>query len=111
MRPPPETPRGGVGAYPPPPTTGGSLGWPYYPPPQYRPPPPPDALDACRRVRTVLADELGIDPGPALIELEQRVPFLPEQRTNIEWDHGGAVNHSRYNRATDFRPGRQRLPR
>lgn len=32
-----------------------------------------DALDACRRVRTVLADELGIDPGPALVELEQRV--------------------------------------
>ncbi|MCM6777324.1 FHA domain-containing protein [Nocardia sp. CDC159] len=32
-----------------------------------------DALDACRRVRAVLADELGIDPGPALIELEKRV--------------------------------------
>ncbi|MFE3099861.1 BTAD domain-containing putative transcriptional regulator [Nocardia tengchongensis] len=32
-----------------------------------------DALDACRRVRTVLADELGIDPGPALIALEQKV--------------------------------------
>ncbi|WP_327110694.1 FHA domain-containing protein [Nocardia sp. NBC_01730] len=32
-----------------------------------------DALDACRRVRTVLADELGIDPGPALVDLEQRV--------------------------------------
>ncbi|WP_324192550.1 BTAD domain-containing putative transcriptional regulator [Nocardia transvalensis] len=32
-----------------------------------------DALEACRRVRTVLADELGIDPGPALIELEKRV--------------------------------------
>ncbi|MFI6171504.1 BTAD domain-containing putative transcriptional regulator [Nocardia sp. NPDC051052] len=32
-----------------------------------------DALDACRRVRAVLADELGIDPGPALIELEHRV--------------------------------------
>ncbi|WP_067683736.1 BTAD domain-containing putative transcriptional regulator [Nocardia miyunensis] len=32
-----------------------------------------DALEACRRVRAVLADELGIDPGPALIELEQRV--------------------------------------
>ncbi|WP_339428644.1 BTAD domain-containing putative transcriptional regulator [Nocardia spumae] len=32
-----------------------------------------DALEACRRVRTVLADELGIDPGPALVELEKRV--------------------------------------
>ncbi|MQY31026.1 BTAD domain-containing putative transcriptional regulator [Nocardia aurantia] len=32
-----------------------------------------DALEACRRVRAVLADELGIDPGPALLELEQRV--------------------------------------
>ena len=32
-----------------------------------------DALDACRRVRAVLAEELGIDPGPALAELEKRV--------------------------------------
>ncbi|QIS16355.1 MULTISPECIES: BTAD domain-containing putative transcriptional regulator [Nocardia] len=32
-----------------------------------------DALDACRRVRTVLAEELGIDPSPALMDLEQRV--------------------------------------
>ncbi|MBO0856796.1 MAG: FHA domain-containing protein [Nocardia sp.] len=32
-----------------------------------------DALDACRRVRGVLADELGIDPGPTLVDLEQRV--------------------------------------
>ena len=32
-----------------------------------------DALEACRRVRAVLADELGIDPGPALAELEKRV--------------------------------------
>ncbi|MFC9996381.1 BTAD domain-containing putative transcriptional regulator [Nocardia sp. NPDC127526] len=32
-----------------------------------------DALEACRRVRQVLDDELGIDPGPALIDLEQRV--------------------------------------
>ncbi|MGV9674942.1 BTAD domain-containing putative transcriptional regulator [Nocardia sp. NPDC003482] len=38
-----------------------------------------DALAALRRARAVLADELGIDPGPALIELEgdilaQRIP-------------------------------------
>ncbi|WP_063920431.1 BTAD domain-containing putative transcriptional regulator [Nocardia violaceofusca] len=32
-----------------------------------------DALEACRRVRAILADELGIDPGPALAELEKRV--------------------------------------
>lgn len=32
-----------------------------------------DALEACRRVRGVLLDELGIDPGPALSQLEQRV--------------------------------------
>ncbi len=32
-----------------------------------------DALDACRRVRSILSDELGIDPSPALVQLEQRV--------------------------------------
>jgi DNA-binding SARP family transcriptional activator len=32
-----------------------------------------DALEACRRVRTILADELGIDPGPALSQLEKQV--------------------------------------
>ncbi|WP_328406982.1 BTAD domain-containing putative transcriptional regulator [Nocardia sp. NBC_00403] len=32
-----------------------------------------DALDACRRVRAVLAEELGIDPGPMVVDLEQRV--------------------------------------
>ncbi|MGV9414258.1 BTAD domain-containing putative transcriptional regulator [Nocardia sp. NPDC003693] len=32
-----------------------------------------DALEACRRVRTVLSAELGIDPGPAITALEQRV--------------------------------------
>ena len=41
-----------------------------------------EALDACRRVRTVLAEELGIDPSPALVDLEQRVlrqePVVPD---------------------------------
>ncbi|MGY1820935.1 BTAD domain-containing putative transcriptional regulator [Geodermatophilus sp. SYSU D00079] len=32
-----------------------------------------DALAALRRARTTLADELGVDPGPALRELEQQV--------------------------------------
>lgn len=32
-----------------------------------------DALDACRRLRETLADDLGIDPSPTLQELEARV--------------------------------------
>ncbi len=32
-----------------------------------------DALEACRKVRTILGDELGIDPSPALVQLEQKV--------------------------------------
>lgn len=32
-----------------------------------------DALDACRQLRKVLADELGIDPSPALQDLEARI--------------------------------------
>ncbi|WP_054813881.1 BTAD domain-containing putative transcriptional regulator [Nocardia arizonensis] len=32
-----------------------------------------DALDAARRLRATLADELGIDPGPPLRELEARI--------------------------------------
>ncbi len=40
-----------------------------------------DALEACRRVRNVLAEELGIDPGAALIELEQRV--LRQEPLNV----------------------------
>jgi tetratricopeptide (TPR) repeat protein len=41
-----------------------------------------DALAALRRARRILADELGLDPGPALAELEdailhQRVEMLP----------------------------------
>lgn len=32
-----------------------------------------DALDASRRIRALLSDELGIDPGPALQELERKI--------------------------------------
>jgi hypothetical protein len=32
-----------------------------------------DALDACRRVRETLAEELGIDPSPQLGELESKI--------------------------------------
>ncbi|MDF0531642.1 BTAD domain-containing putative transcriptional regulator [Tsukamurella sp. 8F] len=32
-----------------------------------------DALDSCRELRRVLADELGIDPSPSLVALEQSV--------------------------------------
>lgn len=32
-----------------------------------------DALDAYRRGRQALRDELGLEPGPALRELEQRI--------------------------------------
>ncbi|MEV4137877.1 BTAD domain-containing putative transcriptional regulator [Dactylosporangium sp. NPDC049742] len=44
-----------------------------------------DALAALRRARAVLADELGLDPGPALVELEsailgQRVEILDSLR-------------------------------
>lgn len=44
-----------------------------------------DALEAARRIRQLLDDELGIDPGPALREIEQKVlrqeslgPAVPE---------------------------------
>ncbi|WP_433046390.1 BTAD domain-containing putative transcriptional regulator [Dactylosporangium sp. CS-033363] len=36
-----------------------------------------DALAACARARTVLADELGLDPGPALQALEARILQRP----------------------------------
>jgi DNA-binding SARP family transcriptional activator len=32
-----------------------------------------DALDACRRARRLLVDDLGVEPGPGLRELEQRM--------------------------------------
>ncbi|MFI6443920.1 BTAD domain-containing putative transcriptional regulator [Kitasatospora sp. NPDC050543] len=39
-----------------------------------------DALDALRRARAVLADELGLDPGPALAQLEAAIL---QQRTDL----------------------------
>ncbi|MCE5287870.1 MAG: FHA domain-containing protein [Nocardiaceae bacterium] len=32
-----------------------------------------DALDACRRVRRILDDELGVDPGPQLLAVESKI--------------------------------------
>ena len=32
-----------------------------------------DALEACRRVRTALADDLGVDPGPTIQVLHERI--------------------------------------
>lgn len=34
---------------------------------------PADALEACRRVRAVLAEELGQDPGPPIQDIERRI--------------------------------------
>ena len=34
-----------------------------------------DALAALRRARTILSDELGIDPGPALRKLESDIKY------------------------------------
>ncbi|WP_238010379.1 BTAD domain-containing putative transcriptional regulator [Dactylosporangium sp. AC04546] len=46
-----------------------------------------DALAALRRARTILADELGLDPGPALLDVEQailtqRTEVLPQVAEN-----------------------------
>lgn len=41
-----------------------------------------DALDAYRRVRSTLSDELGIDPGPTLRNLEQRI--LRQERLDVQ---------------------------
>lgn len=41
-----------------------------------------DALEAYRRVQTVLADDLGIDPAPALRDLHERI--LRQEPLNIE---------------------------
>ncbi|MCX4098927.1 BTAD domain-containing putative transcriptional regulator [Nocardia sp. alder85J] len=72
-----------------------------------------DALEACRRVRAVLADELGIDPGPALLELEQRVlrqqPLDTEAIARAE-RMAKAMTETVMERPRGARGGRLRLP-
>ncbi|WP_344293440.1 BTAD domain-containing putative transcriptional regulator [Agromyces neolithicus] len=60
-----------------------------------------DAFDALRRARATLADELGVDPGPALRRLEAEVlaqsPTLdrPTTATTPEWpDRSPSPDHS-----------------
>jgi DNA-binding SARP family transcriptional activator len=57
-----------------------------------------DALAALRRARTTLADQLGVDPGPALRELEQQVLeqrlAVPRQRTSGTLTHPAALTTS-----------------
>ncbi|OQS13525.1 transcriptional regulator [Nocardia donostiensis] len=72
-----------------------------------------DALDACRRVRTVLADELGIDPGPQLTELEQRV-LRQEPLNTVEFQRAERLSAAMVETVTEVprtvRSGQLRLP-
>jgi predicted ATPase/DNA-binding SARP family transcriptional activator len=49
------------------------------------------ALDACQRIRRLLADDLGLDPGPALVELEHQIlshdPTLERQLPTARSQH------------------------
>lgn len=72
-----------------------------------------DALDACRRVRTVLAEELGIDPGATLMELEQRV-LRQEPLSTLEAQRGERLPSAMVETITEVprsvRSGQLRLP-
>ncbi|NKY56381.1 BTAD domain-containing putative transcriptional regulator [Nocardia flavorosea] len=72
-----------------------------------------DALDACRRVRSVLAEELGIDPGPALVELERRV-LRQEPLSTVEFKTAERMAAAMTDTVTEVprsvRSGQLRLP-
>ncbi|OMC40111.1 BTAD domain-containing putative transcriptional regulator [Mycobacterium sp. IS-1264] len=58
-----------------------------------------DALDAYDRVKTALADDLGIDPGPTLQSLHQRV--LRQERLDVK--HAAQVTAKRAARTLQWR--------
>ena len=69
-----------------------------------------DALGALRRARTTLADELGVDPGPALRELEQQVlAQSPVARPDPAAPRAGGVGAG--GARAGSRPGRPARPR
>ena len=68
-----------------------------------------DALAAYRRVRTTLADELGLDPGRELHELERQILAHDERlsgrerarRPTVGWQPAGPRSHARRARHRD----------
>ncbi|WP_216906244.1 FHA domain-containing protein [Nocardia sp. NBC_01377] len=60
-----------------------------------------DALDAVRRLRTTLADELGIDPSPPLRELEERIL----RQEPLTAHAAGTASATRMTTIVDQKPG------
>ncbi|MGN2639709.1 BTAD domain-containing putative transcriptional regulator [Nocardia takedensis] len=60
-----------------------------------------DALDAVRRLRTTLADELGIDPGPPIRDLEARIL----RQEPLTADVAGAASATRMTTIVDQHAG------